>query len=143
MQARTLDDCLNADEAVARLAAHAGRLLKLQHLFEEVVPATLAQTCRIANYKLGAIIIHTENGAVAAKLRQIAPSLCNEFRLRGVEVTEIRIKVQPLDAALQYKSVPEAAVLGAAGRASLTRLADSLPEGPLRQSLGRFIARSK
>lgn len=143
MQARTLDDFLNADEAMARLAAHAGRLLKLQRLFEEVVPATLARACRIANFKSGVIFIHAENGAVAAKLRQTMPSINDEFRTRGVQVTEIRIKVQPLDVAVQHKPRPRAAVLGDAGRASIARLADSLPEGPLRESLGRFMAKRK
>lgn len=143
MQARTLDHYLNADESMARLAAHAGRLLKLQRLFEEVVPANLAKTCRIANFKAGVIIIHAENGAVAAKLRQLAPTLNDDFRARAVEVTEIRIKVQPLDVAPQYKSPPEAAVLGAAGRTSIARLADSLPDGSLRESLARFIANGK
>jgi hypothetical protein len=143
MQARTLDDFLNADEAMARLADHARRLLKLQSLFEEVVPAMLARTCRIANFKSGVIFIHAENGAVAAKLRQITPSLNDDFRTRGVQVTEIRIKVQPLDGAPQHKSLPQPAVIGEAGRASIARLADSLPEGPLRESLVRFNARGK
>lgn len=143
MQARTLDDCLNADEAMARLAAHAGRLLKLQRLFEEFVPVALARTSRIANVKAGVIFIHAENGAVATKLRQIAPSLNDEFRSRGEQVTEIRIKVQPLDAALQHKPAAQAAVLGDASRASIARLAGSLPDGPLREALGRFIARGK
>ena len=143
MQARTLDDFLNADEAMARLSAHAGRLLKLQSLFEEVAPAALARTCRIANFKSGVIFIHAENGAVAAKLRQITPSLNDEFRTRGVQVTEIRIKVQPLDAAVQHRPSPQAAILGHAGRASIARLTASLPEGPLRESLARFIAHKK
>ena len=143
MQARTLDEYLNADEAMARLAAHAGRLLKLQRLFEEVVPAALARTCRIANFKSGVIFIHAENGAVAAKLRQTTPSLNDEFRTRGVEVTEIRIKVQPLDIAAQHNPPVQAAVLGDAGRASIAKLADSLAEGPLRESLRRFIAHRK
>jgi len=143
MQARTLEDCLNADEAMSRLAAHAGRLLKLQRLFEDAVPAALAQACRIANIKLGVIFIHAENGAVATKLRQISPSLCEDFRTAGVQVTEIRIKVQPLNAALQHTCPPKTAILSDTARASIARLSDALPEGPLRQSLGRFLTRSQ
>ena len=142
MQTRTLDDYLNADAAMARLAAHAEHLLKLQRLFQEAVPVALAQSCRIANFKLGVIVIHAENGAVAAKLRQIEPSLSDAFRSRGVQVTEIRIKVQPLDTAVQNTRSPQPAVLGDASRASIVRMADSLPDGPLRDALGRFIARS-
>ncbi|MDD5175443.1 MAG: DUF721 domain-containing protein [Sterolibacterium sp.] len=143
MQARTLDDCLNADEAMARLAAHAGRLLKLQRLFETAVPISLARSCRVANIKLGVVFIHAENGAVATKLRQVSPSLCEDFRSAGEEVTEIQIKVQPLNVATQQFSSPKAVVLDDASRASITRLSDSLPDGPLREALGRFIARSK
>lgn len=139
MQARTLDDCLNADDAMARLAAHAARLQQLQQVFVAAVPAAMARASRVANYKAGVVIIHAENGAVAAKLRQLAPSLTAEFRQRGQEVTEIRIKVQPLDAALQQTHTPVAAVLGAASRASIERLAGDLPDGPLRDSLRRFM----
>lgn len=143
MQARTLDDCLNADEAMAHLAAHAGHLQKLQRRFETAVPAALAHSCRVANIKLGVVFIHAENGAVATKLRQISPSLCEVFRTNGVEVTEIQIKVQPLDAAAQQFLPPKAAVLDDASRTSITRLSASLPDGPLREALGRLIARSK
>ena len=143
MQARTLEDCLNADEAMLRLAAHAGRLLKLQRLFEKAVPVALSRTCRIANLKLGVVFIHAENGAVATKLRQISPSLCEGFRSAGEQITEIQIKVQPLHAAAQQPLPPKAAVLDDTSRAGIARLADSLPKGPLRDALGRFIARSK
>lgn len=141
MQARTLDDCLNADDAMARLAAHAGRLQKLQRLFEESVPASLARVCRVANFKSGALIIHAENGAVATKLRQMVPSLGDGFRLKGEQVTEILIKVQPPDAALQHQGPSQAVVLGSGGRASLERLFESLPESALRESLRHFLRR--
>jgi len=139
MQARTLDDCLNADETMARLAAHAGRLLKLQRLFQAAVPAALAQTCRVANYRLGVVFVHAENGAVAAKLRQISPSLCKVFCSGGEQVTEIQVKVQPLNAAAHNRSRPKAAVLEEPSRESIGRLLGSLPEGPLRDALGRLL----
>ena len=142
MQARTLDDCLKADETMLRLAAHAGRLLKLQRLFEKAVPVALSRTCRIANIKLGVVFIHAENGAAATKLRQISPSLCEDFCSAGEQVTEIQIKVQPLYVAVQQLPPQRTAALDAASRAGIVRLADSLPDGPLRDALGRFIARS-
>lgn len=142
MRARTLGDYLNSDEAMARLSAHAGHLQTLQRSFEKAVPAMLARSCRVANFKQGVVIIHAENGAVAAKLRQIAPSLSEDFRLRGEQVTEIRIKVQPLDVALQQRQVPRSSSLGEAGRASIGRLSASLPEGALRTALEGLVARS-
>lgn len=143
MRARTLDDCLNADDAMARLAAHAKRLQKLQSLFAAAVPLSLAKVCRVANFKAGALIVHAENGAVAAKLRQLAPSLTTEFRLKTQEVTEIRIKVQPLDIAVQHKPAPQVVPIGDGSRAGLAHLADTLPDGPLRDSLRRFVSNGK
>jgi hypothetical protein len=127
---------------MARLAAHARHLQKLQQSFEKTVPAMLARSCRVANFKLGVVIIHAENGAAAAKLRQIAPRLSEDFRSRGEQVTEIRIKVQPLDIAAQHQPAPRAATLGEGGRASIGRLTETLPEGPLKTALDSLIARS-
>ena len=105
------------------------------------LPPMLARVCRVANFKSGALIIHAENGAVATKLRQMVPSLGEGFRLKGEQVTEILIKVQPLDVAPQHRPPPQAAVLGSGGRTSLERLFESLPEGALRESLQRFLRR--
>ena len=143
MRARTLGDYLKSDEAMGRLSAHAGHLQTLQRLFENAVPAMLARSSRVANFKQGVVVVHAENGAVAAKLRQIAPSLGEGFRLKGEQVTEIRIRVQPLDIALQQKQAPRAASLGNAGRASIGRLTASLPEGPLRTALEGLVARNR
>ena len=144
MQARTLNDCLNADETMARLAAHAGRLLKLQRIIETAVPTALAQSCRVANYKLGVVIIHADNGAVATKLRQLAPSLSDELRTGGSEVTEIRIKVQPQEA---YSPPPPkiyVAPLSDQTKQGLTTLSAGLPEGSsLREALERLVKRGK
>lgn len=141
MRARTLDEHLKANEAMARVAAHAGHLQGLQRLFEKAVPATLMRTCRVANFKMGVLVIHAANGAAAAKLRQIAPSLSEMLRSKGEQVTEIRIKVQPFDIAEQHVQV-QAAVLGEASRARIDRLSASLPEGPLRASLEELVKKS-
>lgn len=140
MQARTLDDCLNADESLARLTAHAGHLLKLQRIIDTTIPSALLQACRIANYRLGIVFIHADNGAVAAKLRQLAPSLCEELRSGGRQITEIRVKVQPRECPpprINTESVP---ALGLRSKQGLTDLANGLPEdSPLRASLERLL----
>lgn len=142
MRTRTLGDFLNSDDAMARLSAHAGHLQTLQRLFESTVPAMLARSSRVANFKQGVVIVHAENGAVAAKLRQISPRLSEDFRSKGEQVTEIRIRVQPLDIALQQRPGLRGNPIGEMGRASLTRLSATLPEGRLRDALEMLLARS-
>ena len=141
---RTLDDCLSADTAVARLAVHAERLLKLQRLLEQTLPTALAQSCRIANYKLGKILIHADSSAIAAKLRQIAPSLGDAFAQNCVEVTEIRVRVQPRFHETIRSPAKQIAPIGLEAEHGLTSLMTSLPEdSPLRTALERLLAKNR
>jgi len=129
---------------MARLSSHARRLLKLQRSLELAVPGALARSCRIANFKLGIVVIHTDNGAVAAKLRQLATRLGDEFRKGGAEVTEIRVRVQPRPAGPAAAPSPGSNRLGVAAKQRLAYLADGLGDAsPLKSALRRLIERSR
>lgn len=144
MAARSLDAYLNSAGGLARLSAHAGRLVKLQRVFEKIAPSYLAGSCRVANYKLGKVVIHADSGMVAAKLRQMLPSLVGEFSLEGAEVTEIQVKVQPSHVAPQHKKRGAPPSVGSAAKSGLHRLAETLPEdAPLKESLERLVRRSR
>ncbi len=80
-------------------------------------------------------------GAVAVKLRQMAPSLANEFSKRGVECNGVQVKVQALEI---YHHSHEAAghpLPAGAGRA-LTELAAGMPDSPLRAAIETFLKRT-
>ncbi len=145
MAARSLDAYLNSADSLARFSAHAGRLVKLQRVFEQIAPSYLAASSRVANFKSGKVVIHADSGAVAAKLRQMLPSLVDEFSLKGAEVTEILVKVQPSHAAAQHKGRgnPSPSV-GVSAKGDLQRLADELPEdSPLKEALERLVKHSR
>ena len=144
MAARALDAYLNSAGALARLSAHAGRLVKLQRIFGQAAPSHLAASSRVANFKLGKVVIHTDSGAVAAKLRQMLPSLIDAFSSEGAEITEIQVKVQPVHVAAQHCRPVSRAPVGLSAKADLGRLAASLPEGsPLKDSLERLVRHSR
>lgn len=139
--ARSLEDCLLADAGLARLSGHARRLLRLQRVFESATP--LARQARVANYKLGKIIIHAANGAVAAKLRQMGPSLTNILRCVAAEVTGIDIRVQADVNRRQPVPQPSRTGIGNEQKQALTSLASSLPEGStLKVALQKLVDRS-
>lgn len=144
MQARSLEDCLKADGGLARLSGHAARLQRLQRLFESAVPGTLVRGARVANLKLGKLIIHADSGAVAAKLRQIIPTLVDVFHNNEVaEVTGIEVKVQPRQNMPPGPTVASHELLGDRAKQGLTSLADRLPEdSPLRHALRELVKRS-
>jgi hypothetical protein len=144
MAARSLDAYLNSTGDLARLSAHAGRLVKLQRIFDQIAPLHLAASSRVANFKLGKVVIHADSGAVAAKLRQMLPSLIDEFSSKSAKVTEIQVKVQPAHAAPQQTGRTMTPIVSAAAKDGLRRLAAGLPEdSQLKGSLERLIKRSR
>jgi hypothetical protein len=143
MRSRSLDDCLKAEDGLARLTGHAERLLRLQRVFESVVPRPLLRGARVANLKLGRLVIYAENGAVAAKLRQIVPTLSKAFANSAAEVTGIDIKVQPRAGAKGSDQNKDHAVLGEHAKQGLTSLADKLPaDSPLVRALRHLVSHS-
>ncbi len=140
MQARSLEDCLKADGGLSRLTGHAARLLRLQRVFESAVPRPLARNSRVANLKLGKLVIHADNGAVASKLRQIAPTLINVFINEAAEVTGIEVKVQPHHDSNAHAPDVTHDPLGEHAKQGLTSLAERLPaDSPLRGALQRLV----
>ncbi|HEX8962235.1 MAG TPA: DciA family protein [Rhodocyclaceae bacterium] len=143
MPSRSLEDCLKAEGGLSRLADHAAHLLRLQRLFESAVPRSLVRGARVANFKLGRLVIYAENGAVAAKLRQIVPTLSGAFANSAPEVTGIEIKVQPRQDSGPGRPASTHAPLGDHAKQGLTSLADRLPkDSPLVRALRRLVGHS-
>jgi len=132
---------LDSSTGTARLMAHARLLLELSRHLETLVPAGLRFAAHVANYKSGTVVIHAENGAVAAKLRQMSQRLCGELSKRGVECSGMQVKVQPRQLSLRsIASTPKP--LSGKAVASLSAAAAKLPEGSLKGALASFLARA-
>jgi hypothetical protein len=121
--------------------AHARLLLKLSRRFEAVAPAGLRHSAHVANYKLGTIIIHADNGAVAAKIRQLSQRLSNELSKGGAECSGIEVKVQPRQIPSQSMASTQKPLSDKA-IGMLQSTAENLPEGPLRNALNNLLKRA-
>lgn len=132
---------LNKDTAGGRIMAHARLLLKLARRFESVAPSALRHAARVANYKAGKVVIHTEYGAVAVKIRQMSRRLCDELSKGGLECSEIEVKVQPRQ--IRPPSAT-ATVKPLSGKAfdALQTTTEALPRGPLRAALENLLNRA-
>jgi hypothetical protein len=140
--ARSIEDCLMADAGLARFSAQARRLARLQRILESATP--LARQSRVANIRLGKIVIYAINGAVATKLRQLEPRLAAIFQSEAAEVTGIDIRVQPGADDHPPTTRRSAAKIGVQQKQALTSLADTLPEGSaLKAALMRLVERAK
>lgn len=144
MPISSLDSFLHADEGAGRLIAHARLLVKLATLYESFAPSHLVAASRVANYRSGVVVIHCASSAVAAKLRQLGPTLVDGFSKRGLECNGVVIKVQAHDSLdfLQNQREAIAKPLGEESRQSLEGLRDRLPAGALREAIEVLLKRS-
>jgi len=138
---KSLENYLDTADGAGQVLAHARLLMKLAHLYQEIAPANLSQASRLANYKSGIIVIHAANGVLAAKLRQLTPTLAAGFSQRGVECNGVQVKVQAPESRAQSRtSTPKP--LSARASGELEGLRDALPASPLRAALETLLARA-
>lgn len=138
---KSLENYLEAAEGAGNVMAHARLLVKLTHLYQEMAPKHLGQASRVANFRSGTVVIHANNGAVAAKLRQLAPTLVNGFSKRGMECTEVLVKAQAMEIRDQSRTSTQKP-LSSTTRGTLAGLAVALPASPLRAAVETLLARA-
>lgn len=133
-------DHLAATDTFARLSEQANRLRRLQVLLDAALPAYLLPGTRIANLKRGILVIHTDSGAVAVKIRQLAPRLAAGLTQQGQEVTGIQVRVQARRSAAAGGRKKRANLLGPRPKQALTSLAAGLEEdSPIKRALDRLL----
>lgn len=139
MQSKNLRAYLDSAVGIASLLPQAERLIELRHIYTKLVPQQLLRSSSIVNYRQQNVVIFAENNAIAAKLRLLTPRLINDFSKSGVEVTGIRLEVQPRQTPLN-ETMPKRARLSRAGAESLGALASQLPDSKLKQALVGMVA---
>ena len=142
MSAGSIDNFLGSGDALSRLQAHAGRLLRLQRQLGELLPDYMAGACKVANLKGEELVIHVDSAGLAVKLRQAVPSLLADFARAGVVLRDIKVKV----AVREYRPPPPPSPsrhVSETTRAGLDQLAAGLPDdSPLAKALKRFVKRA-
>ena len=125
-----------------RLFSYTEKLTAMQQVFMKIAPPQLAQHCALGALVQGDLTIYARSGAIAAKLRQMLPSLLLKFRARGYEVTAIRIAVQAnYNSITDTEKVVKRLEIGQAGLESLSDLVSALPASPLRTAVAHLLKR--
>jgi hypothetical protein len=132
---------LNQPDGIAPLMSQARRLIELREILAAVLPESLARSCSIANYKQGKVVIFAANGAIAAKLKLMLPTLSEQISKRAFEVTGLEVCVQPLNSDPQV--VEKYAKMGVKAVLGLVRLCDQLPDSELKIALDKFASRHR
>lgn len=137
----SLESFLESADGAGQILAHARLLTKLARIYQNIALGHLGQASRLANFKSGIVVIHADNGAVAAKLRQLAPTLADAFSKKGIECNDVQIKVQAAEKGKQSKTSTQKPLSSRASH-ELEILRDALPDSPLRSALETLLERT-
>jgi hypothetical protein len=135
-----LNAFLASNLELRQLSSKVKQLSVLQRHYESFVPPSLQGSSRVLQFRQQVVIIATDNGAVAAKLRQMTSDFISLFQARGCEVTGIQIRVQVTARPPVAKAKPH--VLSKAAQRALRELGENLPDSPLKTALRQLARRA-
>ena len=131
-----LHSYFHGNQELRQLSQQAEQLLALQRDYEQVAPPSLARASHVLKIDRQTLFIASGNGMIAAKLRQLAPSLTEQFQHMGYDISGVQVKV--------YISVtppppaPRPSSLSPAGRQELADFTLKLKDSPLKTALQRL-----
>jgi hypothetical protein len=129
---------LASDAQLAAWNARRQREAAILAVVRRALPRPVAERVYVQGGDGPALELSTPSGAIASVVRQKAPDLVAALRREGWEFSGIRLRVQPqADSPETRKSEPRQ--WDTASRRPLERLAGSLPDGPLKSAIGRFL----
>jgi hypothetical protein len=140
MTARKLERIVNDDPALAVLWNQTRPLREVQKLYATLVPPYLRSASRVGSVAREELKLFADSGAVATRLRLLAPDLLLEFRAKGWQFSAIRVGVQ---VRIRPETAPKKArePLDGNARRALQRAADELDDSPLKQAMQRLAKR--
>ena len=142
MSSSALHQYIDHSNELMPLAVHAQRLQHLQALYQQVVPSPLNLSSRVANLKLETLIVHADNAAVAAKLKQLEPRLRAEITRHGYPLLAVVFKVQPRrPEPPPPPGVPHEPLSDVTCSALADTAAHLPPDSPVRAALERMLRR--
>lgn len=124
---------------LAALSEQAEKLTLSQQKWSAVVPAALKPYTQAGSVNHKRLTVYANNGAVAAKIKLLLPSLIVGLQKQGLEVTSIRVEVQVKSS--PAKPAKKLRTLSPIAAASLEKLAAELQGSPLGDAVARLSSR--
>ena len=138
MSTSSLSDLL-ASQLPPGLAVRARALLNTQGALDRALPAALAGHVRVMQLENGQLSLACDSGAVASRLRHQTDALMASLGKHGVDVTTVRVIVNP-DLLARYVHPVEKTGLPPAALDGLAHLTAEIEEGPLKDALDRLLS---
>ncbi|MEP7207263.1 MAG: hypothetical protein ABI920_10020 [Casimicrobiaceae bacterium] len=130
-----------ADETLAGWQARRRDEEALTALVRRQLPRQLGARVRATVLPSGEVELVSAAGAVAAAVRQRAPDLLLALQAEGWHCSGVRVRVQ-VSTSTPAPVRPAPRPIDRDALAPMARLARSLPQGPLKAALARFLRRT-
>ena len=143
MPLQKLETLFSTSAELKGLSARTRRLRELQTIYVRSAPRRLAEASSVRNYRGGTLFVSAVNAAVAAKLRQLAPTLLASIRETEPEITALRIDVQVGGAGYERKARSRKISPGPRALEQLEALSQRMSEGDLKYALARLVRRHR
>jgi hypothetical protein len=129
---------LSAQQSLSSLAQQAATLTALQKIWHATIPENLLPYTQAGNVQHKRLTVYADNGAIAAKIKLLLPTLLSKLQKQGVEVTSIRVQVQVQSIA--NKPNRSLRVISQNGADNLQALSQQLSGTALGEALARIAS---
>lgn len=135
---------LDADQHGSQVLATARQLLAAEQVLQNVLPAPLQLSCKVARIDRQHITLAVPAAAYAAKLRQLAPRILAALNEHGWNLTELGVRVQGALHKSQTKIAHRSVTpLGDTGLAAFEDLHQNVSPGPLADAIATLLLRHR
>jgi hypothetical protein len=138
---RRINALFTGNAELAALTDRADSLAVSQKIWQTVVPDPLKHFTQAGSIKHKRLTVYADNGAIAAKVKLLLPSLLIKLQKQGLEITSIRVEVQVKSSARKQSKTPRSISPQASSR--LRSLADELKGSALGEVLARLSGRNE
>lgn len=114
--------------------------MALDRAFKKLIPPAMAEACRAVRIRDDELVIHADNGIVAARLRMTAPGLLPQLAQQGYPASKVKVKV-----ALQIvrPKKPKSLAISETALDGMEQAASSIDNPMVRAAVARLIARQR
>ena len=139
MPSRSVGLLLNSIPELQSLHQQLRQLTAFKNKLAHALPDNLLAYARVTSFKAGELLLITDNGVVAAKLRQLIPTMLTALREQEYEINAIRLQVQ---VRTDDKPLPDKQItLSVEARRAIAALSPRISNVALRCALERLANR--
>lgn len=136
-----INTLLSTQPSICSLVEQASALTALQQTWHAIAPENLLPYTQAGNVQHKRLTVYADNGAVAAKIKLLLPTLLSKLQKQGVEVTSIRVQVQVQSIA--SKPIRSPRVVSENGAINLIALSKQLAGSQLGEILEKIASHKR